>query len=200
MDDVHERTALQIGDLPGRTEAAAKADRTGRAGKRTWPLPGQEAPMAALSRRTAALYERFRQPSCPPERSSDAAELHDLLQSIDVAALRLLPDLRLRLFLRAARHLFGLEPGLDAAPGDRPPRSPMNRLTTRQKQVMDLVLAGQASKTIAADLHISQRTVENHRAAIMRRTGAKSLPALARMAVGLGDGAHGEQKTVLPVR
>ena len=36
---------------------------------------------------------------------------------------------------------------------------------------------------IAADLGISQRTVENHRAAIMNRTGARSLPALARLAM-----------------
>jgi two-component system CheB/CheR fusion protein len=46
---------------------------------------------------------------------------------------------------------------------------------------MDLVLAGHPSKNIAADLGISQRTVENHRATIMRRTGARSLPALARL-------------------
>lgn len=56
-------------------------------------------------------------------------------------------------------------------------------LTTRQKQIMALVLAGHPSKNIAADLGISQRTVENHRAAIMVRTGARSLPALARLAV-----------------
>ena len=56
-------------------------------------------------------------------------------------------------------------------------------LTSRQKQVMELVLAGQPSKNIAADLGISQRTVENHRAAIMDRTGARSLPALARLAM-----------------
>ena len=56
-------------------------------------------------------------------------------------------------------------------------------LTSRQRQIMDLVLAGHPSKNIAADLKISQRTVENHRASIMRKTGASSLPALARMAV-----------------
>ena len=55
-------------------------------------------------------------------------------------------------------------------------------LTPRQRDVMDRVLAGQPSKNIAADLSISQRTVENHRAAIMKRTGSKSLPALARLA------------------
>ena len=62
--------------------------------------------------------------------------------------------------------------------------TPLQGLTKRQYQVMDLVLAGHPSKNIAADLGISQRTVENHRAAIMRRTGATSLPALARLAIG----------------
>ena len=56
-------------------------------------------------------------------------------------------------------------------------------LTQRQHEVMNLVLAGHASKNIAADLGISQRTVETHRASIMKKTGSKSLPALARMAL-----------------
>ena len=68
-------------------------------------------------------------------------------------------------------------------------------LTGRQRDVMAMVLAGQPSKNIAADLGISQRTVENHRAAIMHRTGAKSLPALARLVLAAtsadGDGPGG---------
>jgi two-component system, chemotaxis family, CheB/CheR fusion protein len=56
-------------------------------------------------------------------------------------------------------------------------------LTTRERQIMELVLAGHPSKNIAADLGISQRTVENHRAAIMQKTGSKSLPALVRLAL-----------------
>ncbi len=54
-------------------------------------------------------------------------------------------------------------------------------LTPRQRQIMARVVAGEPSKNIAADLAISQRTVENHRATIMRKTGAASLPALARL-------------------
>ncbi len=54
-------------------------------------------------------------------------------------------------------------------------------LTARQRQVLDLVLSGHPSKNIAADLGISQRTVENHRNAIMHKTGSKSLPALVRL-------------------
>ena len=56
-------------------------------------------------------------------------------------------------------------------------------LTPRQIQVMEMVLAGHPSKNIAADLGISRRTVENHRGRIMKRTGSKSLPALARLAL-----------------
>ncbi|WP_284945048.1 chemotaxis protein CheB [Acidisoma cladoniae] len=68
-------------------------------------------------------------------------------------------------------------------------------LTTRQREIMRLVLAGHPSKNIASDLGISQRTVENHRASIMERTGTKSLPALARLALAAasvaGSGADG---------
>ena len=56
-------------------------------------------------------------------------------------------------------------------------------LTARQRQIMDLVLAGHPSKNIAADLGVSQRTVENHRAAIMKKTGSRSIPALIRLAL-----------------
>ncbi len=59
-------------------------------------------------------------------------------------------------------------------------------LTSRQQTIMEMVLAGNPSKNIAADLGISQRTVENHRASIMKKTGSKSLPALARLALAAG--------------
>jgi two-component system CheB/CheR fusion protein len=58
-------------------------------------------------------------------------------------------------------------------------------LTSRQRQIMMMVLAGEPSKNIAADLGISQRTVENHRAAIMKKTGTRSLPALARLVLSV---------------
>jgi len=59
-------------------------------------------------------------------------------------------------------------------------------LAVRQRQILGLVLAGHPSKNIAADLGISQRTVDNHRAAIMMKTGSKSLPALIRTALAAG--------------
>ncbi|WDF72500.1 chemotaxis protein CheB [Novosphingobium sp. KACC 22771] len=54
-------------------------------------------------------------------------------------------------------------------------------LTARQREVMMRVLSGHLSKNIAADLGISQRTVENHRAALMKRMQVRSLPELARL-------------------
>ncbi|MCA3264141.1 MAG: response regulator [Telmatospirillum sp.] len=62
-------------------------------------------------------------------------------------------------------------------------------LTPRQREIMEMVLAGHPSKNIAADLHISQRTVENHRASIMRKSGVRSLPALARLALAAAAAA-----------
>ena len=66
-------------------------------------------------------------------------------------------------------------------------------LTPRQRQIMDLVLAGNPSKNIAADLGISQRTVETHRASIMKKAGVKSLPALARLALAAAETAADER-------
>jgi two-component system CheB/CheR fusion protein len=59
----------------------------------------------------------------------------------------------------------------------------MAKLTTRQREILDLVLKGAPSKNIAADLKISQRTVDNHRAAIMRKFGVRSIPGLVRIAL-----------------
>ncbi|MCS3515492.1 MULTISPECIES: response regulator transcription factor [Pseudomonas] len=63
----------------------------------------------------------------------------------------------------------------------------ISHLTARQRQILGMVLDGHPSKNIAVDLGISQRTVEKHRASIMSRTHARSIPELARIALAARD-------------
>ena len=60
------------------------------------------------------------------------------------------------------------------------------QLTEREREVMKLVVVGQANKQIAADLDLSEVTVKVHRGQVMRKMRAKSLPELVRMADRLG--------------
>ena len=59
----------------------------------------------------------------------------------------------------------------------------LSQLTDRERQVLAGVVAGLPNKSIAYDLDISPRTVEVHRASVMSKMQAKSLPELVRMAV-----------------
>ncbi|MGH7005481.1 MAG: response regulator transcription factor [Alphaproteobacteria bacterium] len=58
-------------------------------------------------------------------------------------------------------------------------------LSPREREVMDLVVAGQPNKIIAFRLKIAVRTVEIHRARVMEKTGARNLSELVRMAIRL---------------
>jgi RNA polymerase sigma factor (sigma-70 family) len=62
-------------------------------------------------------------------------------------------------------------------------RSRFNTLSERQRQVMELAVAGLSNKEIASQLGISPKTVENHRAWVMERIGAKNLAELVRIAL-----------------
>jgi two-component system, LuxR family, response regulator FixJ len=64
-------------------------------------------------------------------------------------------------------------------------RARLEELTDRERQVLSGVVAGLANKTIAYDLKISPRTVEVHRANVMAKMKAKSLPELVRMALSV---------------
>ncbi len=59
----------------------------------------------------------------------------------------------------------------------------MDQLTNREKEVMELVVQGNPNKIIAADLDVSQRTVEIHRARVMEKMRARSLAQLVRMSI-----------------
>ena len=65
------------------------------------------------------------------------------------------------------------------------------KLTPREREVLDLVVAGNANKVIAIDLGLSQRTVEIHRAHVMDKMQTKSLAHLVRMMISVeGDSSQ----------
>ena len=65
-------------------------------------------------------------------------------------------------------------------------------LTAREREVMALVAAGQLNKQIAAELELAEVTVKVHRAQVMAKMQARSLPELVRMADRLSaDGRNG---------
>ncbi len=62
----------------------------------------------------------------------------------------------------------------------------MDSLTPREREVLDRLVAGAATKSIAQDLGTSPRTVEVQRARVMEKMAANSLPELVRMVLDAG--------------
>ncbi len=57
-------------------------------------------------------------------------------------------------------------------------RSRLAQVTTREREVLDLICRGQTNKQIAAQLHLTLRAIEDRRARLMRRVGITSLAEL----------------------
>lgn len=64
-------------------------------------------------------------------------------------------------------------------------RASFDSLTPREREVLVLMTRGKPNKVMAAELGVSQRTLEIHRARVMEKTGAGSLAQLVRMAMDL---------------
>ncbi|HSE03882.1 MAG TPA: response regulator transcription factor [Methylomirabilota bacterium] len=61
-------------------------------------------------------------------------------------------------------------------------------LTPREREVLDLVVRGLLNKQVGAELGASEKTIKVHRARVMEKMAAASLPDLVRMAERLGAG------------
>jgi DNA-binding NarL/FixJ family response regulator len=67
-----------------------------------------------------------------------------------------------------------------------PVGDPFELLTSRQREVLQLVAEGLTSKDIADRLGLSLKTIESHRAQLMKRLGVSNVPGLVRSAIRLG--------------
>jgi FixJ family two-component response regulator len=63
----------------------------------------------------------------------------------------------------------------------------LQTLTPREREVLELIVSGKPNKVMAADLGLSQRTVEIHRARVMEKMEASSLAQLVRMTLDLHE-------------
>ena len=63
----------------------------------------------------------------------------------------------------------------------------MRTLTDRERDVMRLVVSGDANKLIARKLDLSVKTIEKHRSSLMKKLHVRSVPELVKLAL-LADG------------
>jgi DNA-binding NarL/FixJ family response regulator len=64
-----------------------------------------------------------------------------------------------------------------------PPETMRDRLTSREREIVQLLAEGKSSKEVASSLNISVKTAETHRANIMRKLQLHTVSELVRYAV-----------------
>jgi FixJ family two-component response regulator len=212
--------AVQLHEWPGKDLPAAPdgidalllidtddAPEAGSGAQTDRPTPESVAELIAGARMPTSVLVRRGEGTVPPTAAVRAgagdvifkpASPRQILQSLVRAQARWAAGER-GVAAQAADETGGFQP-LHKAVSPGIPRSatagPAIGLTERQSDVLQRVLQGHPSKVIAHQLGISQRTVESHRAAIMRAYGARSLPELVRRALAAepadsGHGGHG---------
>jgi DNA-binding CsgD family transcriptional regulator len=75
---------------------------------------------------------------------------------------------------------------LDAYVRDSGPDHPLERLSARERQVLQLVVDGHTSNEIALRLGVSPKSVDTYRGRLMLKLGISDLPALVKFAIRHG--------------
>jgi DNA-binding NarL/FixJ family response regulator len=105
---------------------------------------------------------------------SDAGR--DLVSAVDAVR-------RNKTFFTAKVAQMVLDGYLDKKPRPADGETPRSRLTPRQREIVQLLAEGKSSKEVAVALNLSVKTVETHRANIMRRLACHSVSELVRYAI-----------------
>ena len=142
-------------------------------------------------------YEALELRGRPVSDVSDSADIRGLRDALLASHEPIAYDHRLRTRagkLRWARCLVSLRGDKSGAPlyivyvskVCDTEASPVERLSRRERQVLELVVAGRTSKEIAGALHIAPASVDTYRSRIMLKLAIDDLPALVRFAIQYG--------------
>ena len=89
--------------------------------------------------------------------------------------------------VRAGRVYLSPALGIGAgAPARDGAKSPLESLSSRERQVLQLVVEGRTSAEIARTVHLSAKTVETYRSRLMKKLGVADTPALVKFAIRHG--------------
>jgi DNA-binding NarL/FixJ family response regulator len=106
-------------------------------------------------------------------KNSDQRELEMALRAVGRGDVWLSPAIS-RSVILALQNRDGAQP------------EPFDKLTPRQREILQLIGEGHSTKDIAQQLKLSVKTVETHRAQLMDRLGVRGIPALVRYAIRIG--------------
>ena len=101
-------------------------------------------------------------------KGSDAREIEKAMRMVMSGEQYLSPDVAQRF-------------AIDALRGDD--SDPFERLTSRELEIVQLLLQGQRNRQISADLHISEKTVSTHRTRAFEKMRVKNTAELVRLAI-----------------
>lgn len=101
-------------------------------------------------------------------KGSSADEMEKAMRTVMAGEQYLSPDVAQRF-------------AIDAITGDD--SNPFDRLTTRESEIINLLLKGHRNRKISTDLHISEKTVSTHRSRAFEKLRITTTPDLVRLAI-----------------